>query len=219
MKVTVLTPSIGTEELARCVESVGGQSVTVRHVVVADGKKYHAEVSKKAMKGWVGEGMTPKIYTVPDNTGAGGFYGHRIYANYSQIIDCDYLFLLDEDNTYDRNHVESLLPIAEQYGFAFSRRKIFTKEGVLLGYDNRESTGVADSELGYALVDTSCWCFRKDNLFMLRAIDGGWGMDRVLTQYMISRYGKIYEQCSGLHTMNYFAPDHLIPHFKNIIDY
>jgi hypothetical protein len=42
MKVTVLTPSVGTDELARCVESVGGQSVTVRHVVVADGKKYHA---------------------------------------------------------------------------------------------------------------------------------------------------------------------------------
>jgi hypothetical protein len=220
MNITVLTPTIGTPDLERCVNSVSTQTInnthSVRHLVVADGKQYLADATKYAMKGWQGEGLTPRIYTVPDNTGGGGWYGHRIYAYYSQLLDCDYLFLLDEDNTYDTEHIESLIPIADKYGFAWSLRKVYKKDGEFMGYDNQESIGLHLNGQGYALVDTSSWCFRSDAIPMLTNICGQWGADRQLTSAMLTRYGSLVQACSNKHTMNYYAPDNLIDYFTQI---
>jgi glycosyltransferase involved in cell wall biosynthesis len=216
MNITVLTPSIGTKDLKRCSNSVSRQTITPRHIVVSDGKKYMADVTKQAMAGWEGDGLTPRIYSVPDNTGANGWYGHRIYAYYSQLLDCDYLFLLDEDNTYQPDHIESLIPIAEKYGFAWSMRNVFTKDGEYLGVDKLESIGVHLNGNGYALVDTSCWCFRRDTIPMLVNIHGQWGADRQLTKSMLSKYGTLTQACSSKATVNYYAPDNLIDHFKQV---
>lgn len=220
MDITVLTPSIGTTDLARAVESVGAQTInkkhSVRHLVVADGKKYLADVTKYAMKGWKGEGLTPRVYSLPDNTGGGGWYGHRIYAYYSQLLECDYLFLLDEDNSYDENHIESLIPIAEKHGFAWSLRKVYDKNGEYIGIDREESIGVHLNTHDYALVDTSAWCFRADTIPMLTNICGQWGADRQLTKAMLTKYGSLVQACSDMVTLNYFSPDHLLDYFNQI---
>jgi glycosyltransferase involved in cell wall biosynthesis len=220
MNITVLTPTIGTPDLERCVNSVSRQTINskhnVRHLVIADGKQHLADVTKYAMKGWLGEGLTPRIYAVPDNTGGGGWYGHRIYAFYSQLIECDYLLLLDEDNTYEPNHIESLIPIAAKHGFAWTKRKVYTKEGEYLGVDQQESIGVQLNGAGYALVDTSAWCFRADNIHMLTNICGQWGADRQLTRAMLDKHGSLVQAQSDYATMNYYTPDNLIDHFKNI---
>jgi hypothetical protein len=216
MNITVLTPSIGTPELKRCAHSVSVQTVTPRHIVVADGKKYHADVTKQAMAGWKGDGLTPRIFAIPDNTGANNWYGHRIYAHYSQLLDCDYLFLLDEDNTYQPDHIESLIPIAKEHGYAWSLRNVFTKDGQYLGVDTGESIGKNLDGLGYALVDTSCWCLRKDQIPYLSYFLQQWGADRVFTSVMIEKHGNIQQACSNKATANYYAPDNLIQHFKQI---
>jgi hypothetical protein len=216
MNITVLTPSIGTPELKRCAHSVSVQTVTPRHIVVADGKKYHADVTKQAMAGWEGDGLTPRIFAIPDNTGANGWNGHKIYAHYSQLLDCDYLFLLDEDNTYQPDHIESLIPIAKEHGYAWSLRNVFTKDGQYLGVDMGESVGLHRDDLGYALVDTSCWCLRKDQIPYLNFFLEPWSGDRIFTSVMIEKHGGIQNGRSNLATVNYYAPDHLIQHFKSV---
>lgn len=217
MEITVITPSIGTPDLARAVESVGAQTInkkhSVRHIVVADGKKHLADVTKYAMKGWKGEGLTPRIYAIPDNTGEGGYHGSKIYAHYSQLLSCDYLFLLDEDNSYEPTHIENLLPIAHKYGFSWSKRKVYSSNGEYLGVDQGESIGQRLPQ-GYVLIDTSSWCFRADNINMLKYFEGTWGEDRRFTEIMLTEYGNLTKACSDYVTMNYHAPERLTDFFK-----
>jgi hypothetical protein len=220
MEVSVITPSVGVAELGRAVGSVGSQTLnkkhSVRHIVVADGKQYLAEVTKQAMNGWKGEGLTPRIYAIPDNTGRDKWNGHKIYAYYSQMLQCDYLFLLDEDNSYDSNHCETLIPIAEKHGFAWSMRKVYTKQGEYLGVDRQESIGVQLNGAGYALVDTSCWCLRADNIPMLYHFLEQWSGDRRFTRAMINKYGSLQQGMSDIVTANYYCPDESIDFFRNI---
>ena len=220
MEITVLTPSIGTPDLARAVESVGAQTInkkhSVRHVVVADGKRHLADATKYAMKGWKGEGLTPRIYAIPDNTGRDKWNGHKIYAHYAQLLECDYLFLLDEDNSYDPTHIESLVPIAEKYGYAWSLRKVYDKNGEYLGVDKGESIGLHLDGAGYALVDTNCWCLRADNILMLYHFLEQWSGDRRFTRAMLDKYGSLIQAMSDTITVNYYCPDHLLDYFNQI---
>jgi glycosyltransferase involved in cell wall biosynthesis len=219
MKITVLTPSIGTPDLSNAVESVARQTHTdVMHIVIADGKKYESDTRKFAMNGWKGIGSTPRIYSIPHNTGANGWNGHKIYAHFAQLLDTDYLLLLDEDNAFEPNHVETLIPIAERHGYAWSLRKVYDKGGNYIGTDTAESIGLHLDGAGYALVDTSCWCLRRDEIPMLRYFLEPWSGDRRFTEAMIARHEGIQAGCTGTATMLYSAPDHLIEHFKKVCE-
>jgi len=219
MKITVLTPSIGTPDLSNAVESVARQTHTdVMHIVIADGKRYESEVRKFGMKGWPGIGFTPRFYSIPHNTGANGWNGHKIYAYFSQLLDCDFLLLLDEDNAFEPDHVETLIPIAERHGYAWSLRKVYDKGGNYIGTDTGESIGLHLDGAGYALVDTSCWCLRRDEIPMLRHFLEPWSGDRRFTEAMITRHEGIQAGCTGKATMLYSAPDHLIEHFRKVCE-
>jgi glycosyltransferase involved in cell wall biosynthesis len=219
MKITVLTPSIGTPDLSNAVESVARQTHTdVMHIVIADGKRYESDTRKFAMNGWKGISSTPRIYSIPHNTGANGWNGHKIYAHFSQLLDCDYLLLLDEDNAFEPDHVETLIPIAERHGYAWSLRKVYDKAGNYIGTDTGESIGLHLDGSGYALVDTSCWCLRRDEIPMLRHFLEPWSGDRRFTEAMIARHEGIQAGCTGKATMLYSAPDHLIEHFRKVCE-
>jgi len=219
MKINVLTPSIGTPDLSNAVESVARQThADVEHLVVADGKRYESEVRKFGMKGWPGIGFTPRFYSIPHNTGADGWNGHKIYAYFSQLLDCDFLLLLDEDNAFEPDHVETLIPIAERHGYAWSLRKVYDKGGNYIGTDTAESIGLHLGGAGYALVDTSCWCLRRDEIPMLRHFLEPWSGDRRFTEAMITRQEGIQAGCTGKASMLYSAPDHLIEHFRKVCE-
>lgn len=221
MKITVLTPSIGTPELARAVDSVARQTrhVEVEHIVVADGRKHESNVRRIAMGGWPGISSTPRVYSIPVNTGANQWNGHRIYAHFSQLlVDTHILFLLDEDNAYEPEHIETLAPIAERHGFAWSRRKVFLPNGEYLGIDKHESVGkyvqlnkIADDVYApeYALVDTSCWAIRRDNFHHLAAFLEPRTGDRRFTEHMIKTFEGIEKGDSGSATVKYYAPENL----------
>jgi GT2 family glycosyltransferase len=227
--VTVLTPTIATDTLANAVRSVANQKVAhdidIRHIVVADGKRYENSARDIAMKAWEGRGGTPRVFSIPDNTGAGGWNGHKIYAHYAQLLDTDYLCLLDEDNTFEPEHIDTLLPIAEQYGYAWSLRNVYTKSGERMGVDRVESTGrfismtkINDGESAppYILVDTSCWMLRRDFVQYLAYFLEPWSGDRTFTKHMAMLAGDLAPMGSGLPTMNYYAPDHLRAFFEYI---
>lgn len=177
----------------------------VRHVIVADGKQHLKDVLREATKGWDGKHPEPEVCWIPDNTGKDKWNGHKIYAHYSQLLDTDYLCLLDEDNTFEPEHCESLLERARKYGFAWSYRKVFLGDNYI-GKDVRESIG-SQAFVGYNLVDTSCWMFARNNFKLLRGILTPWSGDRDLTNLVIhENEGIFYSACTGQHTMNYNAP-------------
>jgi glycosyltransferase involved in cell wall biosynthesis len=178
--VTVITPTIGSPKLQDAINSVQRQTYGfVQHLIVIDGVQYHNDVIVNA---------TPRsctnYTTAPENTGANGFYGHRIYAAYPHLINSDYIFFLDEDNWYEPNHVETLVKKLEQGNeFAYSLRKIFDQDKNYLCLDNCESLGKYPIFFSHGNpqyhVDTSSFAFRREFLVRFAHIwHHGWGGDR-----------------------------------------
>ena len=214
-RITILTPTIGSEKLARCVNSVSEQKIPLatelRHLLVIDGRDYiqnTLDILKKS------NGYYARIASLIDNTGKNKWNGHRIYAHYSQLIDCDYLALLDEDNDINQNHIASLLPIAKQHGYAYSLRKLYDKQGNYLGVDNFESTG-KHNNFGYTLIDTNCWMLRRDHIHHLFHFDWQWLGDRMFTKHMQSIKHDLTVACSGQATVNYYVPDNTLKFYKD----
>ena len=155
MKVAVITPTIGTKYLQDNLLSVSKQTYkNLKHVVVIDGPQ-HADKVKD-----VGDAT---IITLPENTGANGYNGHRIYASVPYLIDADYFIFLDEDNWIDEDHVESLVATVKGYDWAFSFRKIIDGDGNYICNDECESLGLWPtclSEQEY-FVDVGCYFLPK----------------------------------------------------------
>ena len=152
------------------------------------------------------------VVTIPYPTGRGGYYGHRIYAGFSYLLNHDIVFFCDEDNFYAPNHVSSLveLILAKGYDWAYSLRAIVDKEGTFLCDDNCESLGRFTTwsndpnAPAYNLVDTSCYAFR---IGFLRQVGGAWcsswGGDRKFYETIVKGMGHDNFGCSTLHSLFY----------------
>lgn len=197
-KVTVITPSTGSKYLKTCHQSIVNQSYqNLEHLVVVDGKDFLSR-AKKQLKNF-----SPTITAIPYNTGSNGYYGHRIYAAFPHLINCDYVFFLDEDNWYEPNHVETLVETIESKNldWAFSLRNIFEEDESFVVEDNCESVGHWSSA---GLVDTSAYAFRSS--FIRRHChiwDHGWGADRRFFFYLQNYVKESKYSCTGKYTLNY----------------
>lgn len=189
--VVVVTPSIGKETLPDAVSSIWNQDyANITHLVVADGGEYLGSVANRVntTDSIDRKGQKTIVTPVPFNTGSNGYYGHRIYAAFSHLIDADYILFLDEDNWYKHNHVSSMVEMMEKNpsnGFGYSFRSIYSKEGDYLLDDNCESLGKwpiywsLTNQDGQYLIDTSCYIFRNDFLKETGHLwHSGWGGDR-----------------------------------------
>jgi hypothetical protein len=218
-RVTVITPTTGAPELARCVRSVQAQTIPVRHIVVADGEKFFQDACRNVAVGTTERKGSPSVTWVPDNTNSwsgGRWYGHRLYAFYSQLIDTDFIALLDQDNEYEPDHIEFLLAIALKEGFSWSYRSIWSN-GCFIGNDVRESIGLAKF-FNYRLIDTSAWMFSRTNLGLLLGINGQWGADRQLTEYVINAVGEVAleRSCTKRHSLRYHVDPARIDFFSSV---
>jgi len=122
--------------------------------------------------------------TLPYNTGANGFYGHRIYAGVPHLLNADYIFFLDEDNWYEPDHVASLVEVLDRGNdFAYSFRKIFNPDKSYVADDNCEALGkwpiyFTHNDPQY-LIDTSSFAFKREFLQKTCHLwHSGWGGDR-----------------------------------------
>jgi glycosyltransferase involved in cell wall biosynthesis len=202
-KIIVITPTTGAPELEECILSVMNQSIDVEHLLVVDGPEKKAAVDKIVSR--LGAEDSVIVCTLPFNTGGGGFYGHRVFAGFSHLLDHDYIFLLDEDNRYELDHVETMLStiITNNYEWAYSLRKIIDYSGSYLFNDDSVSLGSWSiwGWDGVWLVDTSTYAFTneffKKNGHMWHS---GWGGDRKFFNQVqhSSRYGT-----SGKYTLDY----------------
>jgi glycosyltransferase involved in cell wall biosynthesis len=203
MKVAVVTPTIGAETLAQCIESVQNQTYqNLTHYIFLDGEehyeKIHPVLYDKSGK------RTIKTVQLEDNVGK-GWYGHRVYAACSFLVNADVICYLDEDNWYEPCHVEKLVKrLNDGFDWVYSLRKIYDKEGNFLCEDNCESLGkwpvYFNPEVFH--IDTSSFAIRRDVATRIgHAWYGQWGADRQFFHNLKKHY-PLYE-CSNSYTLCY----------------
>ncbi len=128
MRVAIVTPTIGSGHLAQCMESVDEQTHDeLIHYIFIDGKE-HEETVREITDVY----DATSIITLEDNIGE-GWYGHRVYAACSFLVDADVIIYLDEDNWLEPNHVEEHIKVLEKgFAWSYTLRNIHDKNGKFL---------------------------------------------------------------------------------------
>ncbi len=200
---TIVIAATGSDELAKAVDSALLQTQPNTQVwVVIDGPQFTDAVNTviAPYRNYV------KILQLPENTGANGFYGHRIYAAASHLINTDYVLYLDQDNWFDIDHVATQVAAIESNGWQWghSLRKIVDKNGTHLCLDDCESLGRWPIYLSndHHLVDTSSFCIKREVIVQIGSVwHWGWGGDR----RFLSAISQHFPQwgTTGKYTLNY----------------
>jgi glycosyltransferase involved in cell wall biosynthesis len=203
MKVAVVTPTIGAKSLGQCLESVQKQTYEdLTHYVFLDGKEHYEKIHPILYDKC--DNKTIKTVELEENVGK-GWYGHRVYAACSFLVNADIICYLDEDNWFEPCHVQKLVSKIEQGNdWAFSLRKIYSKEGEFLCEDNCESLGkwpvYFNDEVFH--VDTSSFAIKRDiGVRIGHAWYGQWGADRQFFTNLKKHFPKF--SCTNSHTLCY----------------
>lgn len=206
MSAAIIIPTTGNPKLKECLMSISNQTYNDYKIyLVTDGKRYETEVNRivSEVRPYLTEDKLYSI-TLPENTGANNFYGQRIYAAISYLVNQDFVFFLDEDNWYEDNHItETLNTFNFKTDWVYSLRNIYTKEGDFICQDDCESLGKWPAWNDTNMVDTSCYCLRREVAMKIAQvwIQGKRGEDRVVFS-VLNDYFQNYE-CTKLHTVNY----------------
>ena len=196
----IIIPTTGAATLQQAVQSAVNQTwPSTKVLIVVDGPEFSGPVDKiiEQIYGRHDQGIRSGIDQVvwPWNTGSNGWYGHRIYAAASFLVNADWVFYLDQDNWFDPDHVQTQIESCRLQGYAWghSLRKIYDSAGQYLMNDDCESLGKYPTYLDPAshLVDTSAFCIRREVAVKCGAAwYGQWGADRQF-----------------LHNLNHFYPN------------
>lgn len=202
MSAVVIIPTTGSPEVHIAIKSVLNQSYKTKCYLICDGEQFKGKVKVIADQ-YLGNPNFEVCY-LPDNVGANGFYGHRIYAAFSHLVNEDYVLFLDQDNSFHTVHVESCIKTIQEHNleWSYSLRKIVDKTGNFLCDDDCESLGKWQAWTNVNHIDTNSYCIRRDVLIKLAsAWHGGWGQDRVFLHTLASHFKKW--DCTKQYTVNY----------------
>ena len=166
--VTVITPTTGHRLLERGVLSVQSQSyLNVTHLIVIDKPHLETQIKERVQKIYSGR-HDIQFLTVPYNTGANRWNGHRIFASIPHLLHkADWLIFLDEDNALKENHIKSLVDLSEtnKLNWAYSLRTIVNESLEEVCDDLCESLGhlhsVWNNEKDH-LIDTNCYMLSRE---------------------------------------------------------
>ena len=205
MTATVIIPTTGSPEVIEAIKSVLDQTYDTKCYVVCDGPEFSYTV--KNMLRWVEKHPNyhrVKLCNLPINVGANGFYGHRVYAAFTHLVDTEYVLYLDQDNWLKPNHVESCINTikSKNLDWCYSLRDIYKKDGTLICHDDCESLGKWQTYHGVNHVDTNSYCLKTEiGVKLASAWHGGWGQDRVFLATIAQHFQKF--DCTGEYTVNY----------------
>lgn len=202
--VAVIIPTTGSNEFSKCLDSVFNQTYSnIKVFAVVDGKEYSNIVNEiVAYSKATGDNFS--LTLLPDNVGKNGFYGHRVFAAFTHLVNSDYVVYQDQDCFMDSNHIETMVKTIEEndLDWTYSLRKITTKDGKYICNDDCESLGKWNPVMQYNHVDTNCYCIKTSVAIKISQVwHGGWGQDRVYYS-TISQYFPKFD-CTGKYTMNY----------------
>ena len=163
MTATVIIPTTGSPELKECIESVLKQTYNTKIYLVVDGIEYEDRVDN-ILDSFDFERDLSSIHfcTLPENVGAGGFYGHRVYASFTHLVNTKYVLYLDQDCYLEPHHVETLVNRIEvdNLDWAYSLRNICDQDGVYICHDDCESLGKWQTYHGMNHIDTNSYCLK-----------------------------------------------------------
>ena len=205
MTATVIIPTTGSPELFTAIKSVLDQTYDTKCYIVCDGPEYVYAV-RNFLKQFESHKNYKKIMicNLPLNVGANGFYGHRVYAAFTHLIDTEYVLYLDQDNWLKPNHVESCINTIKlkNLDWCYSLRDIYKKDGTFTCHDDCESLGKWQTYHGVNHVDTNSYCLKTEIGVKLASVwHGGWGQDRVFLATIAQHFNKF--DCTGEYTVNY----------------
>lgn len=203
MKVSVVTPTIGTKHLIKCLESVKNQTYKdITHYIFIDGKEYESSAYSEILNC---NRSNIKTIRLEENVGK-GWYGHRVYAACSFLVNGDIVIYLDEDNWIEETHVENLVNTITKNNlqWAYSLRKIYDKNGEYICEDNCESLGKWPVYFNDDIfhIDTSSFAIRRNVAVHIgHAWYGQWGADRQFFNALKTHFTKF--DCTNKHTLCY----------------
>ncbi len=200
MTATVIIPTTGASTLVQAVDSVLNQTYQTSCHVAVDGQQYWQPV-----KELLSDRSNPnlKISFINENVGGGGFYGHRIYAAFTHLVNTEFLCYLDQDNWLDSDHVEKCVETLSDKSlqWCYSLRKIYKNQSLVCN-DDCESLGKYQTYHGINHIDTNAYFLRREKVLQFASVwHGGWGQDRVfydVLKNMLPNY-----DCTGQYTLNY----------------
>jgi hypothetical protein len=133
------------------------------------------------------------------------------------LVNADYILFLDEDNWFERNHVETMIKKikSKDLMWAHSLRRICNEAGEYVCDDDCESLGRTPTFYDHTLnfVDTNCYCFRREYLVRVaHSFYGKWGADRPFYKSASTNLPSF--GCTGEATVNYRAPERLLEMFR-----
>ncbi len=198
MSSVVILPTTGAPSLRRAVDSVLAQTAPTACYVVCDGAAHRAAVSEALA------GLDVPVCVLPRNVGAGGFYGHRIYAAFAHLVDEDHVLFLDQDNFFAPDHVAQCVDLiaARRLQWCYALRNVCGPEGGFLCRDDCESLGKWPAFTNAHLIDTSSYCVRREVLLQAAHVwHGKWGQDRVFAQVMMQNFAAF--DCTRGYTVQY----------------
>jgi len=200
MKVAVITPTIGSKYLEKCVDSVDKQTYgDLTHYIFWDGLSNWGKIRNILQ----GSSKTRSVQ-LEENVGK-GWYGHRVYAACSFLVNADIICYLDEDNWIEPNHVQKIVEkIQSGNDWVYSLRKIYDKDGEFICEDNCESLGkwpvYFNPEVNH--IDTSCFAVKRDVAVRVgHSWYGQWGADRQFFNTLKQHYPKY--DCTNDYTTCY----------------
>lgn len=139
--VAVVTATTGRNSLQACIDSVSAQTIVCKHYVFVDGvepsRTFNGNVE------WV---------KLPVKTGGNGIMNGGIVAASAYLVQEDLICWLDDDNTFEPNHIEELINAKQDKPYAHSLRKLLNPDGTFYDYDDFESLGVYSG-----FVDLNCY--------------------------------------------------------------
>jgi glycosyltransferase involved in cell wall biosynthesis len=198
MKVAVVIPTIGAQHLEQCLDSVLNQTYKDTTIYLfKDGLNVK-------IPSFVNNISNIKQIHLDENVGK-GWYGHRVYAACSFLVNADIICYLDEDNFYEPEHVQTLVEtISKGNDWAYSLRNIVDKNGEFICTDDCESLGkwpvYFNNEIFH--IDTSCFAVRRDVAVRVgHSWYGQWGADRQFFGTIKKHYPKF--DCTNTYTVNY----------------
>jgi len=213
MKVAVVTPSIGQDTLTQCLLSVQKQEYEdIVHYVFIDGHEHKESIINQiflktgsgTLQPFQNDKVPIKTVTLEENIGK-GWYGHRVYAACSFLVNADAICYLDEDNWLEPDHIKRLVEKLQNGNqWAYSLRKIYNQEGKYVCEDNCESLGRWPVYFNDKVhhIDTSSYIVKRDVAITIgHAWYGQWGADRQFFANLRQNFPQY--DCTNKHTLCY----------------
>jgi len=205
MSATVIIPTTGAAPVHEAIKSVLNQTYDTKCYIVCDGPEFVYAV-KNHIKQFEKHPNYKNIVlcNLPINVGAKGFYGHRVYAAFTHLIDTEYVMYLDQDNWLSDRHVQLCVETIQRRNldWCYSLRQVRSKSGDFICFDDCESLGKWQTYHGIHHIDTNSYCIKTSVATQLASVwHGGWGQDRVFLQAISQHFPKW--DCTNEYTTNY----------------